>query len=446
MIYILMILLIVLLLLSFYLNKKDLIAPSFIFCASFCFSCVWAMIYAEKWSLELHSNTFWVIFGGVLEFILISLLVQSFFTLYKGKKYMKEETKLTKIKIEKWKKILFLGYEFFTILYTFYFIVRITNGSFNRIGETINAYNQIVKFTDEVVSLPKLLIYSRHAVNAAGYWFAYVLINNYLVEKKIDVLSLSIVITSMISNMTTGGRGSAVNLILGCVAIFCLLMNKKSGFYKSIRFKTLMRFIIIAVIAVLLFQTTGTLLGRVATSTKSVNALGLFDYLAVYFGAEIKNLDLFLQENYTISEIWGSQTFIYIIRWLGPKFGLENTYYQLTLPFRYINGFALGNVATTFYPYIYDFGYMGVVYLVGLMAFLTQWIYERCKRIKLNSKPKRCILIYSFIFSSIVLSFFSNKFYEQNFNMQFIIILIFWIIFDNFFCKLKFVNNRGDKI
>lgn len=443
MIYILMIGLCILLFISFILNKKDLIAPSFIFCASFCFSCIWAVAYAKEWELGLHMNTFWVIFGGVLEFIIISFIVQEYFRLIKGNKSIKENTQLSKIKIENWKKIVFLIFCIFTILYTIYSIVHLMNGNFNNIAESISSYNSAKKFSDEIISLPTLLIYSRYIVNAAGYWFAYVFINNYLIDKKIDFLSVAIVIMSLISSMTTGGRNGAVNIVLGCIAIFILLMNRKAGFVKSIRFKTLVRFVIIFVIIICAFQGIGSILGRKSSSSTYTNSM---DYLATYCGAEIKNLDLFLQEGNLISDkIWGSETFIYIIRWLGPKFGIENSYYSLTLPFRTINGFDLGNVYTTFYPYIYDFGYIGLVCLVGLMAIIVQWVYEKCKRVKLKKSPTMCILIYGYIFSSIVLSFFSNKFYEQNFNKTFIYLMICWIIFDIFFCKLKFVKNRGDK-
>lgn len=440
MIYILMIALCVLLYFSFILNKKDLIAPSFVFCVSFCFSCIWAVAYAKEWDLGLHSNTFWVILGGVLEFIIFSYIIQSAFSLVKGKNSISGKSEPIKIKIENWKKILFLMFCIFTIFYSVYSIVRVMNGSFSNVAESIYAYRNISIFSDESIPLPKLMVYSRYAVNAAGYWFAYIIINNYLVEKKVDILSVLIVIMSMISSMTTGGRNGAVNIILACVAIFFILLNKKNGFHKSIRFKTMVQFIVIAIVVLWVFQTIGTLLGR--TTSVDTNTM---DYLAKYCGAEIKNLDLFLQENYSTSNnnIWGSQTFIYIIRWLGPKFGIKNTYYALTLPYRTVNGFNLGNVYTTFYPYIYDFGYIGLVCLVGLMAVITQWVYERGKRIKLKKSPAMCIMIYGYMFSSIALSFFSNKFYEQNFNRQFIIAILFWLFYDVLFCKLKFIKTKN---
>lgn len=442
MIYLLMITLCVLLLINFILNKKDFIAPSFIFCASFCFSSVWAVVYSKKWSLGLHINTFCVILGGVLEFIIISIIVQTLFLKSSGESAVKEKRELVKIEIENIKKIIFLIFCIFTIIFTIYSIVKVMHGSFKNIGKAISDYRTAILFQDEIIQLPKLLNYSRNIVNVAGYWFAYVVINNYLVDKKIDIFSALIVITAMISNMTTGGRGGAVNLILACIAIFVLLINKMSGFRNTIKLKVLIRFIMVGIVAIALFQATGTLLGRTATSKKSVNTREGADYLAIYCGAEIKNLDLFLQRNdFKSNKIWGSQTFIYMIRWLGPKFGLENTHYQLVLPFRYVNGFPLGNVATTFYPYIYDFGYSGVICLIGLMAFITQFVYEKCKRVKIKREPSQYILVYGFMFSSIVLSFFSNKFYEQNFNKQFLYFLIFCFIYNIIFCRIKIRKN-----
>ena len=155
---------------------------------------------------------------------------------------------------------------------------------------------------------------------------------------------------------------------------------------------------------------------------------------------------MFLQEDHSKNnEIWGSQTFVSIIRWLGPKFGIENYYYQLDLPFRRINGFSLGNVYTTFYPYIYDFGYLGEICLVVLMAIIVQCVYEICKRTKLKNSPSIPILLYGYMYSSIVLSFFSNKFYENTFTRNALIVIpVSWIVYEIFFCKIVF--NKKNKI
>ena len=96
MIYVLLICLCILLIASFILNKKDIISPSVTFCASFCFSTIWAAIYAKKWKLGLHSNTFFVIFGGVFEFVIISFLIQCWFRCF----YKKNDT-IKEVEIKK---------------------------------------------------------------------------------------------------------------------------------------------------------------------------------------------------------------------------------------------------------------------------------------------------------------------------------------------------------
>lgn len=60
-IYLLFIILIILLVFEFLYNKKDIMEPAFLFCASFAIASFVACIYANKWNLNLHLNTFLVI-------------------------------------------------------------------------------------------------------------------------------------------------------------------------------------------------------------------------------------------------------------------------------------------------------------------------------------------------------------------------------------------------
>lgn len=446
MIYVLLICLSILLIGSFILNKKDIISPSVTFCASFCFSCIWAAIYAKKWELELHSNTFFVIVGGVIEFVIISFFIQCMFSFFAKKSEAYQKVKLKKIEINSFKKISFLVFCILTFIYTIYAIVKVTDGNFGNIGAALDKYNSMLKFSKEPVVLPKVLNLFRYSIKGAGYWFIYVIINNYLVDKKIDFLSILIVIMSMACELATGSRGGAMNMGFAFVAIFFTLLNKKNNFVKSINFKTIILIVLIGSISLITFQTVGTLLGRKASSSSSVVAMKTTDYLAVYCGAEIKNLDMFLQEEHIKNNtIWGSQTFVSVIRWLGPRFGVKNYYYALDLPFRKVNGFSLGNVCTTFYPYIYDFGYFGEVVLVGGMAIIVQCIYEICKRKKFKNVPLISVLMYGYIYSSIILSFFSNKFYENTFTRNALIVIpISWIAYEILFCKIVF--NKKDEI
>ena len=178
---------------------------------------------------------------------------------------------------------------------------------------------------------------------------------------------------------------------------------------------------------------------------RNMQSNSIFDYLSVYLGAEVKNLDLFLQEKNNIEKntIWGSQTFIAIIATWGKKIGFNGYHeYKLDLPFRSVNGVGLGNVYTTFYPYIYDFGYIGCIVLVAIMAILSQVCYEIIKKIRGKKNVQICVLIYGVIYSCLLLSFFSNKFFENIFSMNFIKYIVIWFLLNLVFCEFDYKDNR----
>ena len=75
MLVVLLILMFCLLFESYYINNREVLAPSFVFIASFCFSLIWAMAYASRWDLNLHTNTFLVILLGNIEFLAVTTIV-----------------------------------------------------------------------------------------------------------------------------------------------------------------------------------------------------------------------------------------------------------------------------------------------------------------------------------------------------------------------------------
>lgn len=415
---------------SFAVNRRDWISPSFIFCAAFTFAIAWAAAFAENWGLKLHMNTFWVIAGGMTEYVLVSAAVQWWMRKKSGYRVVRRKQELVYIEIELWKKIAVILIAVVATVATVVYTVRIMSYSMSNAMAAITAYRDASLFAHKTMeSLPGWVGILRLLVAGMGNWFVYVLVNNTLVRKKVDFLLLAIVVLCMLSSMTTGSRGDALFMAEAAVAVFVLLKNKQTGFFKSIRFKTLLKILTLGLVLLFTFQWTAVAIGRVAD-------FALADYIAIYCGAEIANLDMFLQEVRPASEIWGGQTFINIVLWLGPYLGIDPSSYSLDLPFRSANGYNLGNVYTTFYPYIYDFGYLGMIILVGLMAMLVQWNYERAKRVQIKRYPSFSILLYSYIFGTVFFSFFSNKFYEYLFSSTFFYTVIIWWLCNYLFCKV----------
>ena len=118
-------LILIILYLSYLFNKGEIIAPAFVFCASFIFSLAWALAYANRWDLNLHFNTFGVIFGGVLEFFLVSILVNFAFR-KTGKNKIIGTTSEKKIEISNLKIIIFIIGGVITILLSAKEVIRLT--------------------------------------------------------------------------------------------------------------------------------------------------------------------------------------------------------------------------------------------------------------------------------------------------------------------------------
>ena len=425
MIYILFLSLIIVFFIAYVINKKDIFAPACIFIGSFIFSAFWACLYANEWELQdMHINTFLVILLGCIDFLIFTVITS---IIKNRKKTFINDNKLQIIKIQNFWKILILVICIITVLWTAISLLKFTGLRWNKIFDAINLYKEDNTFSNvEGLQFPKVLKGLRITVSALGYYFIYVSINNYLVKREIDFKNLLIVFLTMISSIESGGRSTLINQILVAIMIYVILLRKKNGKFRVIKFKQMIKIFLLGVIILLCFQKSLVLMGRKTYSTPVY-------YIAYYCGAEIKNLDLYLQNRYNSNNIVGSQTFINLIRWFGKKIGYENYYYTLDLPFRSVGNLNLGNVYTTFYAYIYDFGYFGEFILVALMAFMAQSFYIRANK----KNNYMYVLIYAYMFSGISMSFFSNRFYEQIFNLNFVYFVILWYLMNYFLVKVK---------
>ena len=439
MIYIYFAVLLLLLIVSFVINKKDFASPAFIFTFGFFFQGIWVLFYYKQWNLHLHLNTFLVITLSILEFIIVTYLVK----LFMNKKYKSSNTEETEIKRIKINYVLEILYFLFIVgvgaLYL-YHVVKIVNGNFNSIGsilKSISDYDTLIKFEADLFNahverIPFIVNNLNYAVVAAGYWFLYVVINNIIAEKKVRIIEILIVIVSLLSSMLSGSRTPIFMMIVAGICYYFVLLFKKKQYKNIFSKKIVITVLCIGIAFLLSFAPIAKLLGR------EIN-LWSMNYLAIYCGAEVKNLDSYLQEREYLdkNKVFGSQTFYSIIQTLGNKLHIKGNEYRLDLRFRRANGLDLGNVYTTFYSYIYDFGYIGLFIFVFLMALISEFIYEKIIHLsKKLDKPSMYILVYGTLFGCLALSFFSNKFFEELFSMGFIKKIVVWLACTLVFCTI----------
>lgn len=437
MIYLYFVILLLLFFITFFACKKNIISPAVIFTFGFLFQSVWAVLYKNKWELNLHLNTFIVLLIGIITFIITCFVINNLFSKKKSKG---TSSIIDYIEIDKWKKICFLAFSVIVGFIYLKFVVNSAGGKLSNISKIpkyISEFDRLSKFSNSHIRIPFLIGNCRTAIIAAGYWFIFVTLNNYMKTKKIDFLNLTIIITVSIISVLNGSRTPVFFIIAAGATYAFILQNAYNKNKSSLNSKLFIKIGIIGISFLCLFTTFAKVLGR---DIKTNSA----DYLAIYCGAEVKNLDLFMQDNLkTNDKYFGTQTFRPIITTIGKKIGFKGYEdYKLDLPFRSVGKYNLGNVYTTFYPYMYDFSYIGLIILVIIMAVISQIVYECAIRPRDKKTPSIWSISYGVISACLLLSFFSNKFYENIITMEFLKQLIVWYLCTLFFCKLDLNNLR----
>lgn len=434
--------LVLILIAAYFLNNRELMSPAVLYSGAFAFSGLWALAYAGKWFLEPSSLTVLVLVGGGLEFVFVTWFIHLFFSSIRSKQVMNEqapgyspddqgldagEEKIKPWTIATWKIVLIVVVLIIGILYTIYEIRKIGGGM--SLGEAIYYVRVQTIFTVNGNTLPRLVSIIRNFSLSCGFFFGYILVRERVYFHKLSLSNILIVLLAIVTTLLMGDRTEMVVVLIAIFCYYYFLLRTKNNRSKPNNKKFIIGVVTVGTVVLLLFPQIANLLGR--ESDAGSNSL---DYLSVYIGAEIKNLDIFLRTS-TIpvtGSVWGSQTFVNILPWFAKIFNFTLPAEGLILPFQTINGVYLGNVYTTYYAYLYDFGIWGVFTLVPVMAGISQLFFERILATRNPNHVPYSILIYSNIVSTLVLSFFSNKFFEQIFARSFVLIILFWVFLNIF--------------
>lgn len=425
-----------------YLFEKELYSPSVLFLVPFWVAVCNLISNIKIFDFELHWNTYFVILNGLI-FYLFGIVSADLYNPKIRFVLRKKEKSVVNQKLEKAVGIntsFFVYHALFQIVSLFYCFYRITlvaksygySGSFSAL---IGGYRYLSTFTTESISLGKIGNLLYNYCSASGYVCVYLMIYFIIRDKKLYKILLFNIIISLIINLSKGGRQSTIQLIFAGFIMYIIMYRKSS---RKIRLKQLLPIALIATIILITFQNVGGLIGR-KVSSGSFN-----DYIAIYLSAPISNLDYYLQTSHERSDIFGKMTFIRIINYFGSKFHVQELIYELDLPFVFVNGKNHGNVYTTFYAYLYDFGFIGVPVMMFIMGFLCKYFYKKAVY-KQHAGINIYILIYSFVSYTIAFSFFSNKFYEGLIAIGFVHRFFSWIVLIYIVNQVGFVYGKNHK-
>ena len=435
MIIVLLIGLVILLLITYSLNGRSMSSPAFVFCASFVFMVSYAAAYTSRWKMSLHGNTAGMVLVYVAEFILVCKLVHDITGLLRRSSITGMADTLEDANLGNFKKTLILVVALTSI---YLYIKYICDKSGLPLIVTISRiYGKSIRIDIPIV-YKVLSLFTK----SLGFWFVYPIANSFVMRKKIDWISVAIMLASASSTMFGGTRGVAVCMFVSLLGALLLLSYRKNSGRKRIGFKYIVITIIVFVVIIRNFSAIGNALGR----KTSINPM---DYSAAYCGAQIYNLDTFINGREFANPdryVWGRLTFHSIEQTLSKYGIIEDVRTRKSYsPFRKSNGIFMGNVYTFFYSTLYDFGYVGTALFVAAVAFVFQIVYERARSSNTRNRVPLSIVIYGYCFPLMFFAFFSNWVTEYIVCTGFVWNLLFWILLDVFFFRIRIISHLGDK-
>lgn len=420
-------------------NNFDFLSPGILFCLGFDIAVVNGITQYRNWSYELHWVTVFLIGASALMFVLVCQLIHILVLRVRSNRASVDGAisvtsscgHLNKIVVPFWVYLIVLIVQVLTIIAVLRFIYQATSAEINgySITQMIGQYDYMSKFSNFDKPIRGLLGLFYTSTCASGYLWGYILINNWLAIRRIELGALINFLPSAVLPFAVGGRAGTIQLILALVIMYFLFLRKLPlAERRKRRSVAILVCIGIAGIGIVLFKPILVLLGR------STDQSNLYQYLSIYIGAPIKNLDIYLTQNIGSerkASFWGETTFSAISqsisRWTGQE---VQTHYDITQPFQTINNIELGNVYTCLYSLVWDFGLIGAVVFVGIMAVAAQLVYEWLKVSSMHffrDPVNLVMIIYSYMSYGIVFAFLSNRFFSSIVSSVFIRQLALWI-------------------
>ena len=421
---------------NLYLTKYDYMHPSVIFCSVFFICEVMCIIFKNTYAITLHWQTLLVLCTGFLIFTIITYLFKP--------SYQSENAtppqQIKYINIPQIFIILLIALQVLTILSFCNYLKDIfytyTGNTNNNLSELIRNFNDLIKFNREIlinlnIHKPLLYRFGYPITLFFGLIVTYTLVNNFIALKKIEILKIISLINVCILLSFHGSRFDIFQIIIFILILYYIL-SVRNGLIKKGNPKFFLKLIFtVSIISSIMFGLL-FLIGR-------GNTIGnIFNYLFIYVGAQIVNLDIFLTHNnidyfWGLSDFFGQYTFIATYEYFNkilniPTLRYDNVDFFISSD----NGLFLGNVYTTYYQFIYDFGYIGV-FLILIISLYYVFSYNNCivKKFQ-NLTIDYELFILSYFFANLIFLFFTNTFFNilSPLSIKMFVMLIILYLFD----------------
>lgn len=369
----------IILLLAYFTMGRNLSRPTILYVGGFFICSTVAWSWKDEWGLETMSPiTAFIIIGGALMFYIVEWL-----------DYMRSKSynmPLIDISSQNFFYVispikLFLILIFQVLSFAIYARAKMSFAGSDDLVYALGAIDQEAKFENVVIKLPAYASFLYNICLATIPIWCYLL--PYYISKasnqyKFQILLLyANLIVIFIGGLLTGGRTILLRILITYAFCWYLCYQNKNRWKATfLPSKMIVILTSLTVLFVSFFGNIGDSLGR-KENNKDISML-----FAIYCGAQIKNLDDYIvspfeQDNnsgrfaqYTMCGMYDKID----QRLFSSDIGRKN---HPNLVFNNYDGYLLGNVYTTYYNFLLDFGCVGTIFVTGIMSLITVYFYRK---------------------------------------------------------------------
>lgn len=444
MLFILLIVLIILVTISYNLCGKDILAPSVLGCAVYIVSIIFAIINIDYWGINYSFKTFIIMLVGILSFV-----IPGFFFYKKNtnndqsfRKFFSKENIIIPNKT-----IIFI-FLIIDLLITAVYIkevyrISIIGGNNRGYLGMASYYRSYTAMSNESEQISTFLSQLLKVSRALGFVSIFIIFYNSQIKRSFnrDKILWLFVLLTIIQNIIGGGRGVMLWLSAMAFTVGYICNMAKYEWKKKINVKYIKKGIKIFTVVLVLFYSLKYFV-RLGNTVDS-----FLNYISYYAGGSIENFNLYIKDPPSNSHILcGQETFMGVNKTLD-KFKLKdigNTYFQNgNLEMRFSNtGVVLGNVYGSIRRYYNDFGIIGVAILQFVCSSFYNSFYNKIKKNRLRDF-KWGVLFYSYLLYHVFQIAIDDTFFKSfiSFNM----LTSFVILYITYFLLVK-VKLKGTKI
>lgn len=410
--------------LEYLLLKRDLVNPAFLFTLGFFIASLVLSCFIQKWKVELHWTTFIVINIGN-----IGCFLGAFISSEISKSSMRAslvDVKSVPIILISQKGLVFLFF-----LQLVIYLIRIVLMQ-KYYGGSIDA--ALVTHTMALKSGTERIFVMPHGLNffysvsclvgfVSAFLFPYYLMFEKIPQRYKFWLGANYILC-LIGSLLSSGRTAMLLMLVSYFVFYLITMNLRD---KNIKIAKILKIFGIIFCFLYFFQFVGSLIGREDSDNQWTDTVG------VYIGAEIQNLDEFIEDhNFVYSgENMGFVSFIPFYKRYSSSIDSEklDEYRRSFLDFSIRNDYYLGNVKTALQCYWHDFGFTGTFIVCFFIGLFMQWLYIQVLNSRIfwvEGRMSPCVFVYSLLIGRCFMSFFSEHFFV---SVASFFSLNFWITY-----------------